>query len=334
MDEPTSSLTLAETERLLAIIGDLRANGVSVIYVTHRLSEIAACADRVVALRDGERVGELARHEISAEAMIRLMIGRDLQSLYTPQAQPSGEAVLEIDAVRTTAFPDCAVSIAVARGEILGLAGLIGSGRTELARAVFGVDPMLAGTVRLHGRELAIASPRDAIGQGLFLVPEDRKLCGLLLDLPIAQNISLPQLEAMAPNHLVPRAGEAAAAEAQRRQLGIRAPSVDTVVGSLSGGNQQKVVLAKWLAMAPKAIIFDEPTRGVDVGAKKEIYAIIRTLADAGIAILMISSDMEEVIGVSDRMVVMCEGRIGGMLERAEVSEHAVLQLAIGGARH
>lgn len=330
MDEPTSSLTLTETERLLKIVDDLRAEGVSVIYVTHRLSEITACADRVVALRDGRMVGELAKDEITAPAMIRLMIGRELQSLYTPPAAPPGEPILEIDAVRSAAYPESAVSLSVARGEILGLAGLIGSGRTELARAVFGVDARKGGAVRLHGRELAIASPRDAIAEGLFLAPEDRKQFGLFLDLPIAENVALPQLDTLSEGALVKRDDEIRIAEEQRRRLNIRAPSVEVAAGALSGGNQQKVVLSKWLAMQPKAVIFDEPTRGVDVGAKKEIYAIIRGLADAGVAILMISSDMEEVIGVSDRIAVMCAGRISGFLQREEFSEQNVLQLAIG----
>ncbi|MFO1208399.1 MAG: ATP-binding cassette domain-containing protein [Amaricoccus sp.] len=206
----------------------------------------------------------------------------------------------------------------------------MGAGRTELARAVFGIDRPLGGAVRLAGRELAIGTPRDAIDAGIYLVPEDRKASGVILSLPIAANISLPQLPDLASMGLVRSAAETALAETERRRLDIRAPSVETDVGTLSGGNQQKVVLAKWLAMAPRAIIFDEPTRGIDVGAKREIYDMLRALADAGVAILMISSDMEEVIGVSDRIAVMHEGAIAGTLERAEFSEHRVLELAVG----
>jgi ribose transport system ATP-binding protein len=331
MDEPTSSLTISETERLLKVIGDLKASGVSTIFISHRLGEVKACADRVVVLRDGRLVGRLTGAEITPPAMIRLMIGRDLKAIYKPPAGPPGGPVLEIDGVETAAHPGRRADLAVCRGEILGLAGLIGAGRTELARAIFGIDPLKAGAVRLDGRAVATGSPRAAIGQGIFLVPEDRKACGVVLDFSIAENVSLPQLPALAPRGLVDRDAEERLAEAGRRRLGIRAPGVETMVGSLSGGNQQKVVLARWLAMQPRAIIFDEPTRGVDVGAKREIYDILRGLADGGVAVLMISSDMEEVIGVSDRIAVMHDGRITGTLERSEFSELRVLELAVGG---
>ena len=219
------------------------------------------------------------------------------------------------------------------RGEILGLAGLVGSGRTELARAVFGIDRMIAGAIRLDGTPIKVRTPSEAIAHGIYLVPEDRKQSGLLLDFAIIDNISLPDLPAYASFALVSRRRETANAEVQRRRLNIRAPSVATPVLSLSGGNQQKVVLAKWLSMKPRVMIFDEPTRGVDVGAKKEIYEMLRGLADAGVAVLMISSDMEEVIGVSDRIAVMHEGAIGGFLDRQDFSEHNVLRLAVGAAR-
>jgi ribose transport system ATP-binding protein len=330
MDEPTSSLTLTETDRLLAVIADLRANGVGIIFISHRLNEVTACADRVVVLRDGRKVAELGKTEISPDAMVRHMIGRDLKSVYRPPNAAPGAPILEIRGARTPAHPDPGIDLAVQRGEILGLAGLIGAGRTELARAVFGIEPLTAGSVRLEGTDLAIRSPRDAIAQGLYLVPEDRKGSGVVLELPIAQNISLPQLADLARYRLVDRAAEATLAETQAERLRIRAPDVGVAVGSLSGGNQQKVVLAKWLSMSPKAIIFDEPTRGIDVGAKQEIYDMLRVLADSGVAILMISSDMEEVIGVSDRIAVMHEGRISGTLDRADFSEAAVLRLAVG----
>ncbi|MGE3742956.1 MAG: sugar ABC transporter ATP-binding protein, partial [Geminicoccaceae bacterium] len=246
MDEPSSSLTLSETERLLKVVGELKAQGVSVIYITHRLGEIQSCADRVVCLRDGRMVGALAREEIAHAAMIRLMIGRDLKSLYQPpQAAPA--AGCEIDQVRTTTFPDQTVSLSVRRGEILGLAGLIGSGRTELARTVFGIDPMLGGAVRLDGRTLAVGNPRAAIAQGIYLVPEDRKRSGLILDMPITQNTTLASLGAYARAWLIGPGAETEAAERQRVRLGIRTPSVEVDAVTLSGGNQQKVVLAKWL---------------------------------------------------------------------------------------
>jgi ribose transport system ATP-binding protein len=332
MDEPTSSLTLSETDRLMRVIAALKADGVSIIFITHRLNEVMQCADRAVVLRDGRMVGALTRAELSPAAMIRLMIGRDLKSLYVPPAAPPGEAVLDIVEAVTDTYPERAVSLSVRRGEILGLAGLVGSGRTELARAIFGVEPLKAGAIKLNGEAIRVTSPRGAIDHGIYLIPEDRKGCGLLLDVSIAENISLPDLSSYLRAWLVNTALETTNARAQREQLKIRAPDVATTVGSLSGGNQQKVVLAKWLSMRPKVLIFDEPTRGVDVGAKQEIYEMLRRLTDSGVAILMISSDMEEVIGVSDRIAVMHEGAISGFLDRSQFSEHNVLQLAVGHA--
>jgi ribose transport system ATP-binding protein len=333
MDEPTSSLTLKETERLLEVIAALKAHGVSIIYISHRLDEVKACADRVVALRDGRRVGELTGSEITHDAMIRLMIGRDLKSVYIPPNAPPREEGVVVDRLVTRAHPGKEVSFVFRRGEITGLAGLIGSGRTELAHAIFGVDPALSGRVLLDGQPLQARVASDAIRRGIYLIPEDRKRNGLLLDLPIDRNITLADLWTYARHGLPDQRAERRAAEKQATALSIKAPSTATFAVNLSGGNQQKVVLGKWLSMRPKAVIFDEPTRGIDVGAKSEIYAIMRGLADAGVAILMISSDMEEVIGVSDRIAVMHEGRISGFLERPDFSEHNVMLLAVGGAK-
>jgi len=330
MDEPTSSLTATETKRLLDVIADLKANKVSVIFISHRLQEVERCADRVMVLRDGKVVGKLDRGQIQHDAMIRLMIGRDLKSLYIPPAAPPREIALDLAEVCTGAFPAQSVTLALRTGEILGLAGLVGSGRTELARAIFGIDRRLGGQIVLSGRALEITEPRDAIDRGLYLIPEDRKQCGLLLDFTVTENISLANLPAFARGAIVQGDAEARNAEQQKAKLNIKVPSVATQTSSLSGGNQQKVVLGKWLSMSPKVIIFDEPTRGIDVGAKGEIYELMRGLADSGVAILMISSDMEEVIGVSDRIAVMHEGRISGFLERSEFSEDRVLQLAVG----
>ncbi len=334
MDEPTSSLTLSETERLLKVIADLKAQGVSTIFISHRLNEVKACADRVVVLRDGKVVARLDKDAITPAAMIRHMIGRDLKTLYRPPAAAAGDPVLDLRGLRTSAYPGHGVDLAVRRGEILGLAGLIGAGRTELARVVFGIDRGLGGEIRLDGHLVAIASPRDAVARGIYLVPEDRKRSGVILDLSICGNIGLAQLPGLARRGLVARDAETRLAEDQRRRLNIRAPGVDVEALSLSGGNQQKVVLGRWLSMRPRAIIFDEPTRGIDVGAKRVIYDILRGLADAGVGILMISSDMVEVIGVSDRIAVMHEGRISGTLARPEFSEQSVLQLAVGQSLH
>jgi ribose transport system ATP-binding protein len=332
MDEPTSSLTLAETDRLLKVVANLRADGVAIVFITHRLNELVRAADRVVVLRDGRNVGELPKERTEPAEMIRLMIGRDLKSIYVAPAAPPGLPVIEMESMRTAAYPGHEVSLALRRGEILGLAGLVGSGRSELARTVFGIDPLLGGTVRVEGKPI-LPTPQNAIRNGIFLVPEDRKRSGLVLDLSIAENIVLPDLDAHATRGLVRAAALRRTAARMKEELDIRAPATEVVAGTLSGGNQQKVVLAKWLALKPKVLICDEPTRGIDVGAKAEIYRLLRALADAGVAVLMISSDMEEVIGVSDRVAVMHEGRIGGILERDELSEHAVLLIATGAGR-
>ncbi|MGA2289605.1 sugar ABC transporter ATP-binding protein [Bradyrhizobium sp.] len=332
MDEPTSSLTLTETNRLLEVVAELKAGGVSVIFITHRLHEIEQCADRVVALRDGAVVGMLQKADIDHDRMIRLMIGRDLKALYSFPKDAPGEEILLLKGIRTTTYPDRPVNFSLRRGEIVGLAGLVGSGRTELARTVFGIDRPIDGTIEAAGHPLTIKSPRDAIAHGIYLIPEDRKRAGLILEDDITNNISLPNLEHFAIAYLVDHGREETTAKQQTKRLNIRTPSVSSVTATLSGGNQQKVVLAKWLAMSPNVMLFDEPTRGIDVGAKSEIYSLIRALSDAGVAVLMISSDMEEVIGVSDRILVMHEGQISGELSRDQFSEHNVMQLAVGKA--
>jgi ribose transport system ATP-binding protein len=352
LDEPTSALTLAETDRLLEIVADLRQHGVSIIYISHRLGEIERCADRVVVLRDGRNAGELSRAEIDHVGMVRLMVGRELQDLYVPSTGRPGTpgpdskgqsafatpnsafraARLEIKGLRTAACPRHAVGFQVAGGEILGFAGLVGAGRSELAQAIFGVDPVLAGEVWLDGRCLSIRSPRDAIDAGIYLVPEDRRRTGLITEMTVRENITLASLRRCTALSMIRRSEEAKVAQAQAQALHIRAPSVETRVANLSGGNQQKVVLCRWLALEPRVLIFDEPTRGIDVGAKAEIYRLMRDLADRGVAIMMISSDMEEVLGVSDRVAAMHEGAITGILNRDQLSEEAVMILCVGRA--
>ena len=329
MDEPTSSLTLTETQRLIAVVRDLRAEGVSVIYISHRLGEVKLLADRVVALRDGRNAGGLAQDEITHDAMVKLMVGRSLSKADAASAsvKPLRFAVSEL---RTRRYPRQKLSFEIGAGEILGFAGLVGAGRSEAAQAIFGVEAKLGGTLTLDGKAITIRSPRDAIRQGILLAPEDRRRSGLIVDMTIRDNITLPALLRYAPGGLIRRARETQAAQAASASLGVRAPSVEFPARNLSGGNQQKVVLAKWLSLEPKVMMFDEPTRGIDVGAKAEIYALMRGLADHGVAILMISSDMEEVLGQSDRIAVMHEGRITGFLPRAEASEEAVMQLAVG----
>jgi len=331
LDEPTSSLPMQETEKLLEVIRSLKAEGIAVIFISHRLHEIERACDRVIVLRDGALVGQIERADIQHDKMVRMMIGRDLKVVYTPPKAARGAAALVARDVRTAAFPGRGVNIDLHRGEILGLAGLVGAGRSEFARTVFGIDPLFGGSLTLDGASFAPRSTREATSRGIFLVPEDRKGEGVFLDMPIAQNITLPNLTAYARGGLVSEPAEVKRAEKSKAELDIRAPNVQVRTGALSGGNQQKVALAKWLAMKPQVMILDEPTRGIDIGAKFEIYKLMRGLADAGVAVLMISSDMEEVIGVSDRIVVMHEGAISGELSRDRFSEENVLMLAVGG---
>ena len=334
MDEPTSSLTISETNRLLGVVADLKASRVAVIFITHRLNEIEQCADRVVVLRDGSVVGALDRAAIKHDVMIRLMIGRDLRALYTPPAAAPGAAVLDLEGIATPTYPAKTVDLSLRAGEILGMGGLVGAGRTELARVIFGIDPPLAGSLKIGGQSIVLGGPREAIERGIYLIPEDRKKSGLILDDSIAQNISLASLGRFATGGLLNTAAERVNADAQRKSLRIKTPDVETQAGALSGGNQQKVVLGKWLSMRPKVMIFDEPTRGIDVGSKAEIYTLMRALADSGVAILMISSDMEEVLGVSDRVAVMHEGAISGTLTRDQYSEENFMRLAVGNTAH
>lgn len=330
MDEPTSSLTLTETERLLEVIKDLRSQGVSIIYISHRLGEIKEIADRVVVLRDGQNAGELAREEINHDAIVKLMVGRDIERFYKPPSNTDEKSAIEISDLTTRRYPNRSISFSVKKGEILGFAGLVGAGRSEAAQAIFGVDPSISGTVSIDGEQIKINSARDAIKKGIYLIPEDRRNSGLILDVPIRENVTLPSLSRYASAGLVNTSAESKISQEMCEKLNVKTPSIEAKAGNLSGGNQQKVVLAKWLSLAPKLLIFDEPTRGIDVGAKSEIYQLMRNLAESGVAIIMISSDMEEVLGESDRIAVMHEGKITGILEREEANEESVMKLAVG----
>lgn len=330
MDEPTSSLTLTETDRLLQVCKDLREQGVSIIYISHRLGEIKEIADRVVTLRDGKNAGILQKEEISHERIVKMMVGRDISQLYeAPKIRPEGVFV-EVNDLKTRRYPNKTVSLNVRKGEILGVAGLVGAGRSEMAQAIFGVDAPLGGSINLDGKIVKISSSQDAISNGIYLIPEDRRHSGLILDVPIRENISLPALMRYASAGLVNYEAERKVATEMCEKLKVKTPSIDALAGNLSGGNQQKVVLAKWLSLNPKLLIFDEPTRGIDVGAKSEIYTLMRNLAESGVAIIMISSDMEEVLNQSDRIAVMHEGAITGILEREDCNEETVMKLAVG----
>lgn len=330
MDEPTSSLSQRETEALFGVIHELRRQGVSVVYISHRLGEVREVADRVVVLRDGRNAGALDRAEANHGSMVKLMVGRDISQYYRRDHEPGEKVVLELRDVVLAAHPDQQISLTVRRSEIVCLAGLVGAGRTEIARALFGIDPILGGEILLEGRPVLPRSPLDAMREGFALVPEDRQLQGLIIEMTVKQNVSLAELRLIQRWGFWNRRHEHEKVASMVERLNIHTPSLDQRVRYLSGGNQQKVILAKWLSLEPKVLILDEPTRGVDIGAKQEIYDLICELTRSGVAILMISSEMEEVLGMSDRVIVIHEGAVAGTLTHDQLSEEAVIALATG----
>jgi len=332
MDEPTSSLSARETETLFRVVKDLRHRGVSVIWISHRLGEVKELADRVVVLRDGRNAGEITdRAEIEHERMIRMMVGRDIDRLARRPSHSPGDVMLAARDLQTPAHPTHPISFAVRAGEIVGIAGLVGAGRTELLTTLFGITPAVAGSIAVAGRLVTPRSPIEAISAGLALVPEDRKLQGLVLEMAVRENMSLVALWPESRAGFIDFSRERRRAAEMIPALAIKTPSDRQAVQFLSGGNQQKVVLAKWLAMKPKVLLLDEPTRGIDVGAKAEIYDLVHRLAGAGLAVLFVSSEMEEILALADRALVMHEGRLAGGLSRGELSEQNVMQLAAGG---
>ncbi len=330
MDEPTSSLTLTETERLLELVLELKKQGVSVVYISHRLGEVDHIADRVVVLRDGKNAGELSRQQISHDSIVGMMVGREVKSFYVESSAKKTPGFLKVRNMRSSRYPTKQVSFDAGKGEILGFAGLVGAGRSEIMKAVVGLDELAAGEVFLGDAKLPVGNSRDAIARGIYLVPEDRRGEGLVTGMTVRENVTLPSLNKFASMFLINRESERKVANEQIQSLKIKTPNAEARVVNLSGGNQQKVVLGKWLSMDPKVMILDEPTRGIDVGAKAEIYRIMRSLAEQGAVILMISSDMEEVLHVSDRVAVMHEGQITGVLDRADCKEENIMQLAVG----
>ena len=329
MDEPSAALTPREVEGLYAIVDELRAQGMGVIYVSHRLDEIDRLADRVMVLRDGEHVGTRESVDLDRDQMIEMMVGRVLEKEFPERDVVLGEERLVLQGVsRGTAVQD--VSFSVRRGEIVGLAGLVGAGRTETARLLFGADRLDSGTVTLDGQEVIPRSPRQMIGEGLCLLTEDRKRQGLVLGLAVQDNFGLPNMDDFAPMGVVSRVAETSAFQQFIDKINIRVAHGNQVTETLSGGNQQKLVLAKWLQRNAEFIIFDEPTRGIDVGAKYEIYLLLSELAAQGKAIIMISSELPEILGMSDRIVVMREGQVAGCLVNDGVSQEDVMKLATG----
>ncbi len=329
MDEPTSALTAQEINELFAAIRRLKARGVAIVYISHRMEELFAIGDRVTVLRDGRHVGTRAIGETTMAELVRLMVGRDLKDQFPKQRAAIGEEVLRVDRLRREGVLHD-ISFALRRGEVVGLAGLMGSGRTELARAIFGADAIDGGRLFVRGEEKKITSPRAAIDLGLGFLTEDRKQQGLVLVLSVRENVCLPSVGRWSRAGIMQTRQENEATDKRIRELRIKTPSALQRVVNLSGGNQQKVVLAKWLCTDADILIFDEPTRGIDVGAKVEIYQLINELAARGAAILMISSELPEILGMSDRILVMSGGRIAGEFSAREATQEKLLAAALG----
>ncbi len=335
MDEPTSSLSEHESQKLFEVVSNLRSRGVSVLYISHRLHEVEQLADRVVVLRDGKFSGELSREQIQRQNMVRLMVGREVSRFYERTPHTPGEVVLSVNQLRTTMFPQRTVSFTLRAGEVVGLAGLVGAGRSELLGTLFGVTPAISGGMTVGALRRPPRTVRGAIAAGIMLAPEDRRRAGLILPMSVKWNLSLASLRRDQRRGILSgflnRAAEDQVATSMIGLMRIKTADDRQIVRFLSGGNQQKVVLGKWLCLSPKLLLLDEPTRGIDVGAKEEIYKLMDELAGRGVAILFASSELEEIMGLSDRALVMHEGRISGELDRADLTEEAVMRLATGG---
>lgn len=327
MDEPSAPLTKSEVERMFAMVDKLKSAGVTIIYISHRLDEIFRLADRITIMRDGEKIKTLNTAETDVNMLVSLMVGRELKETY-PTRIPciKEEVLLEVNNLYGNGLTD--VSFQIRRGEILGFAGLIGAGRTELAELIFGVKPKTRGQIIFKGREISPKTPREAINHGIVLVPEDRKRQGALLSIDIKGNISMAILEKISVCSVINKNKEKEIADKYCKELKIKTPDIMQIVKNLSGGNQQKVILGKWLASNPDLIILDEPTRGIDVGAKYEIYKLINLLVESGKTVIMISSEMEEIMGMSDRIIVLSEGRITGIIARQEFNQELIMSYA------
>ncbi|EQB24152.1 TPA: sugar ABC transporter ATP-binding protein [Streptococcus equi subsp. zooepidemicus] len=329
MDEPTAALTDRETESLFQMIASLKKEGVGIVYISHRMEEIFRVTDLITVMRDGIVVDTKPTAETNPAELVKKMVGRDIDDYYPAKAAELGELVFEVENLSGECFKD--ISFQVRRGEILGFSGLMGAGRTEVMRAIFGLDKRTAGRIRLNGQDIRVTNPVQAIRAGIGFLTEDRKEEGLILDFSIKDNMTLPSHKDFSKNGFFDDKTSRDFVQKMIDRLRIKSGRPEMVVGNLSGGNQQKVVLAKWIGIAPKVLILDEPTRGVDVGAKREIYQLMNELAERGVPIVLVSSDLPEVLGVSDRIVVMHEGRITGELSRGEATQEKVMQLATGG---
>ena len=318
MDEPTAALTGKEVDNLFRVIGELRGRGAGVVYISHRLDELPRVADRISVLRDGEAIATRQMKHVDRDELVRLMVGRTVSAVFPKKVVPIGETVLCLRGLN-------GVDLEIRAGEIVGLAGLVGSGRTELADTIFGLTHALSGSIELRGRPVNIDSPQAAIAAGIAYVPEDRRRHGLVQAMTVAENTTLASL----PEGMLNFAEEQKTAAEFVAKLGTKTASINAEAGTLSGGNQQKVVLSRWLSTKPAVLILDEPTQGIDVGAKAEVHALMGEMAGEGMAILMISSELPEVLGMSDRIAVMSEGRIAGILNRAEATQEAILTLGL-----
>ena len=330
MDEPTASLSEREVEKLHDVVRGLRSAGVGVVYISHRLDELFQIADRVTVLRDGALVATQPMNHVDRDSLIRMMVGRELTAVFPKQTVEIGKPVAELCGVGCRAAGVHGINLTVRAGEIVGLAGLVGAGRTELARVLFGLTPADEGQIVLRGKRVAIDSPRQAIELGIAYLPEDRRRHGVILDLPVAANTSLAVLKQLSARGRLSFAREKVLARTMVERLAVKTPSIDTPVGQLSGGNQQKVAVARWLATEPSLLILDEPTQGIDIGAKAEIHRLMGDLAARGMAILLISSELPEILGMSDRVLVIRGGAIEGELDRSEATQERVLSLALG----
>lgn len=329
MDEPTAALTDRETEILFDVIDGLKRSGVGIVYISHRMEEIFRITDVITVMRDGIVVDTKPTAETQSDELVRKMVGREIDDYYPEKSLDIGEVIFEVKNLTGKGFED--VSFEVRRGEILGFSGLMGAGRTEIMRAIFGLEDITSGQIYINGQKVTITNPVQAIEKGIGFLTEDRKEEGLILDFSIKDNMTLPSTKDFSPKGFFDDKTSTDFVEKLIARLKIKSGTPKMVVGNLSGGNQQKVVLAKWIGIAPKILILDEPTRGVDVGAKREIYQLINELAERGVPIIMVSSDLPEVLGVSDRIVVMHEGRISGELSRSEASQERIMKLATGG---
>jgi len=332
MDEPTAALPAHEVDNLFRVVRELKGQGVGIIYISHRLDELYALADRVTVLRDGQTVATRPMKDVDRPELIRLMVGREISAIFPKRDVKQGEVLLETRNLGCRGSGVRGVSLSIRAGEILGLAGLVGAGRTELARILFGLTPATEGEILLAGRAVAIRTPSDAVDLGVAYVPEDRRRHGVILEMPVAENATLAVLRRISRGGFIDFGREREIAASYVEKLSVKTPSIDTPAGNLSGGNQQKVALSRWLATEPRVIILDEPTQGIDVGAKSEIHRLMVDLAEKGLAILMISSELPEILGMSDRVGVLRGGALAGILGRGEATQERVMALALGHA--